>query len=49
MQVLGYVAISMGAAAGFLSIDLVHKYVMPHIPANQKYKKTEFAAISVAS
>jgi hypothetical protein len=45
----GSVAMSLGAATGFLSADLVHKYIMPHIPANQKYEKTEFAAISVAT
>jgi hypothetical protein len=45
----GSVAMGLGAAAGSLSADLVHKYIMPHIPANQKYEKAEFAAISVAA
>jgi hypothetical protein len=43
------VAISLGAAAGSLSADLAHKYIMPHIPTNQKYEKAEFAAISVSA
>jgi hypothetical protein len=47
MQVPGLVAIGLGAAAGSLSADLAHKYIMPHIIANQKYKKAEFAAISI--
>jgi hypothetical protein len=45
----GSVAIGLGAAAGSLSADLAHKYIMPHIPANKKYEKAEFAAISVAA
>jgi hypothetical protein len=47
MQVPGSVAMGLGAAAGSLSADLAHKYIMPHIPANQKYEKAEFAAISI--
>jgi hypothetical protein len=39
----------IGAAAGSLSADLAHKYLIPHIPANQKYEKAEFAAISVVA
>jgi hypothetical protein len=39
----------LGAAAGFMSTHLAHKYVMPYIPANQKYEKAEFALISVAA
>jgi hypothetical protein len=49
MRVPGSVAMGLGAAAGSLSADLAHKYVMPHIPANQKYEKAEFAIISVAA
>jgi hypothetical protein len=45
----GSVAISLGATAGSLSADLAHKYIMSHIPANQKYEKAEFAFISVAA
>jgi hypothetical protein len=45
----GSVAMGLGAATGSLSANLVHKYIMPHIPANQKYEKAEFAAISIAT
>jgi hypothetical protein len=41
----GSVAMGLGATAGSLSANLAHKYIMPHIPANQKYEKAEFAAI----
>jgi hypothetical protein len=49
MKVPGSVAMGLGAAVGSLSADLTHKYVMPHIPANQKYEKAEFAIISVVA
>jgi hypothetical protein len=45
----GSVAMGLGAPTGSLSADLVHKYIMPHIPANQKYEKAEFAVFSVAA
>jgi hypothetical protein len=49
IKVPGSVAMGLGAAAGSLSADLTHKYLVPHIPANQKYEKAEFAAISIAA
>jgi hypothetical protein len=49
IKVPGSVAMGIGAAASSLSADLAHKYLIPHIPANQKYEKAEFAAISVAA
>jgi hypothetical protein len=49
ISVPGPVAMGIGAATGSLSADLAHKYVMTHIPANQKYEKAEFAAISIVA
>jgi hypothetical protein len=49
VQVPGSVAMGLRAATGSVSADLAHKYIMPHIPANQKYEKAEFAAISVVA
>jgi hypothetical protein len=43
----GSVTMGLGATTVFLSADLAHKYIMPHIPANQKYEKAEFAAILI--
>jgi hypothetical protein len=45
----GLVAMGLGAATRSLSADLVHKYIIPHIPTNQKYEKAEFAVISIAT
>jgi hypothetical protein len=44
----GSVTMGLGAAARSLSPIHVHKYIMLYIPANQKYEKAEFAAISLA-
>jgi hypothetical protein len=49
VQVPGAIAMGLGAAAGSVSADLAHKYIMPHIPANQKYEKAEFAALSIVA
>jgi hypothetical protein len=49
ISVPGPVALGVGASAGASIKDLAHKYLMPHIPANQKYKKAESAAICIAS
>jgi hypothetical protein len=32
----GSVAMGLEATAGSLSADIMHKYIMPHIPTNQK-------------
>lgn len=42
-------AIGLGAAGGSIAGDLAHKYVLPHIPQNEKYLGVESAAVSVAA
>ena len=49
MQIPGAVGVGLGCAAGSITGDLAHKYVLPHIPQNQKYINAESAAVSVVS
>lgn len=43
------VAVGLGCAAGSVSGDLAHKYVLPHIPQNQKFAGVESVAISAGA
>lgn len=49
MSVPQSVAIGLGAATGSVAGDLAHKYVLPHIPQNQKYMGAESAAVSIVA
>ena len=48
MSVPQAAAIGLGAAGGSVVGDLAHKYVLPHIPQNEKYIGVESAAVSIA-
>lgn len=48
MSVPQAAAIGLGAAGGSVVGDLAHKYILPHIPQNEKYIGAESAAVSIA-
>jgi hypothetical protein len=49
MSVPQAAAIGLGAASGSIAGDLAHKYVLPHIPQNEKYVEAESAVVSVGA
>ena len=49
MDIPTAVALGIGCAAGSVSGDLAHKYVLPHIPQNQKFAGVESIAISTGA
>lgn len=49
MQLPTSVAVGLGCAAGSVTGDLAHKYVLPHIPQNQKFQGVETIAISAGA
>lgn len=49
IQIPGSIAVGLGCAGGSVTGDLAHKYVLPHIPQNQKYLKAESAAVSIGA
>lgn len=49
MSVPQAAAIGLGAAGGSIAGDLAHKYILPHIPQNEKYLGVESAAVSITA
>lgn len=49
MNVPVSIAAGLGCAAGSLTADFAHEYVLPYIPHNEKYMQAESAALGVFS
>ena len=49
MKTPSAVAIRISAGVGSIAADTVHQYVLPLIPANEKYQNIEAAALSIGS
>ena len=49
MQTPSAVAIGLSAGVGSIAADGIHQYVLPLIPANEKYQNVEAAALGIFS